>query len=95
MGACVPIRALAIRRSKLLRDPLGPRVDVRPLAVVAPVPAEGFEQEPPPCGPVIKINDSRKDAIVAVASGEVVADTHHAVAGALTTTERRQSIVDG
>jgi hypothetical protein len=43
--------------------------------------------------PVIKINDSRKDAIVAVASGEVVADTHHAVAGALTTTERRQSFV--
>ena len=52
-------------RSKLLRDPLGPRIDVRPLAVVARVPAEGFEQEPPPCGPVIKINDSRKDAILA------------------------------
>jgi hypothetical protein len=27
--------------------------------------AERFEQEPPPCGPVIEINDSRKDTIVA------------------------------
>ena len=54
----------SVLRSKLLRDPLGPRIDVRPLAVVARVPAEGFEQEPPPCGPVIEINDSRKDAIV-------------------------------
>jgi hypothetical protein len=35
------------------------------VAVIARVPAESFEQEPPPCGPVIKINDSRKDAIVA------------------------------
>jgi hypothetical protein len=42
--------------------------------------------------PVIKINDSRKDAIVAVASGEVVADTHHAVAGAAD--DDRTSAVD-
>jgi hypothetical protein len=28
-------------------------------------------------------------------SGEVVADTHHAAVGALTTTERRQSLVGG
>jgi hypothetical protein len=48
-----------------VRDLLCPRIDVRPLAVVVRVPAEGFEQEPPPCGPVIEINDSRKNTIVA------------------------------
>src|SRR5687767_11875148 len=50
---------------KLLRDFVRPRINVRPVAVVARVPAESFEQESPPCGPVIEINDARKDAIVA------------------------------
>ncbi len=54
----------SVLRPNLLRDPLGPRIDVGPLAVVPRVPAEGFEQEPPPRGPVIEINDSGKDAIV-------------------------------
>ena len=35
------------------------------LAIVARVAAEGFEQQPPPCGPVIEINDSCKDTMVA------------------------------
>jgi len=56
---------LSILGSKLVRDLFCPRIDVKPLAVVARLPAEGFEQEPPPCGPVIEIDDSRKDAIVA------------------------------
>jgi hypothetical protein len=52
---------LAITLSpKLLRDFLRPRIDIRPLAVVARVPTKSFEQEPPPCGPVIEINDSAK-----------------------------------
>src|SRR5678816_3207277 len=56
---------LSVRRSKLAGDLLCPRIDVRPLAVVARLSTEGFEQEPRPCGPVIEIDDARKDAIVA------------------------------
>ena len=53
------------RRSNLSGDLLGPRINVGPLAIVTRVAAEGFEQQPPPCGPVIEINDSGKDTIVA------------------------------
>src|SRR5688572_25012104 len=51
--------------SKFLRDFLRPRINVRPLAVIARMPTEGFEEEPSPRGPVIEINDPRKDAIIA------------------------------
>ena len=37
-------------------DLLCPCINVGPLAVVARVPAESFEQQPSPCGPLIKIN---------------------------------------
>ena len=57
-------RRLSALRSKLLRDPVGPLIDVRPLAVVARVPAESSEHEPPPCRPVIEIDDAGKDTIV-------------------------------
>lgn len=52
-------------RPNLAGDLLCPRINVGPLAIVARVAAEGFEQQPPPCGPVIEINDSCKDTIVA------------------------------
>ena len=35
------------------------------MAVVAGVPAERFEQQPSPCRPMIEIDDSGKDAVVA------------------------------
>jgi hypothetical protein len=72
---CSTVDSLAVRRtstgwlsglrSNLVRDLLCPRIYVGPLAVVARVPAESLEQQPSPCGPVIEINDTRKDAIVA------------------------------
>ena len=51
--------------SNLARDLLCPRINIRPLAIVARVAAEGFEQQPRPCGPVVEINHSREDTIVA------------------------------
>src|SRR5678815_6147359 len=48
----------------LAGDLLCPRIDVRPLAIVARVPAESPEQEPSPGRPAIKVDDARKDAIV-------------------------------
>ena len=40
-----------------------------PVAVVARVSAKRFEQQAPPCGPMIEINDSGKDAIAAWVKG--------------------------
>src|SRR5688572_29533389 len=45
-------------------DRIGPRVDVGPSPVVAGAPPESFEQNPPPCGPVLQIDDAGKNAIV-------------------------------
>ena len=64
-GDLLTWRRLSVWRSKLVRDLFCPRIDVRPVAVIARVPAESFEQDPSPCGSVIEINDSRKDTIVA------------------------------
>src|SRR5687767_15234274 len=53
------------RRRNLAADLLCPGINVRPLAIVARVAAEGFEKQPPPCWPVIEINDACKDTIAA------------------------------
>src|SRR5688500_5723073 len=51
---------LSVLSYSLVRDLAGPRIYVRPLAVVAGVPAESFDQEPSPGRPAIEIDDSAK-----------------------------------
>src|SRR5678815_669663 len=45
-----------LRTPNFAGDLLCPRINIRPLAIVARVPTEGSEEQPPPGGPVIKIS---------------------------------------